>query len=174
MKLQEIFGTSSMLGRINQFRKDREAVPVPPKTNLFHVTLAHNWPSIKRQGLIPGGVCQMVNACDGNYVYLADDAGIATSIIGSSDLPKQEVNKSNGQGVIMLIDSTKLKPELLSSDPGVPANWISPKYTYRYQGTVPASAIINHKTFELNAGYYLDKQFRKLRPGKPGPENGEL
>lgn len=164
MKINEIFGS------FKQWKANREKLPVPPKTNLYHVTLSHNWPSIERQGLIPGGVCQMVNACDSNYVYLADDAGIATSIIGSSDLPKQEISKSNGQGVIMLIDSTKLKPELLSSDPGVPANWISPKYTYRYQGTVPASAIIDHKTFELNAGYYLNKQFRNLRPGKPGPK----
>ena len=165
MLIREVFGIAD---RFAKFKADRETVPVPPKTNLYHVTLAHNWPSIERQGLIPGGVCQMFDACDGNYVYLADDAGIATGIIGSSDASEQDIIKSNGKGVIMLIDSTKLKPELLSSDPGVPANWLNPKYTYRYQGTVPASAIVMHREFTLDAGYYLNKQFRNLRPGKPG------
>ena len=159
-----------IVGKFRQFKANREALPVPPKTNLYHVTLAHNWPSIKAQGLIPGGVCQLFDACDSQYVYLADDAGIATSIIGSSDLPKQEIEKSGGKGVIMLIDSTKLKPELLSDDPGVPTHWLNPKFTYRYEGTVPANSIIEHKIFDLERGYYLNKQFKKLRPGKPGPK----
>ena len=159
-----------IVGKFRQFKANREALPVPPKTNLYHVTLAHNWPSIQKQGLIPGGVCQMYEFCDGNYVYLADDAGIATGIIGSSDLPKQELEKSGGKGVILLIDSTKLKPELLSADPGVPAHWLNPKFTYRYRGTVPANAIVDHNEFELEAGYYLNKQFKRLRPGKPGPK----
>ena len=165
MKLDEIFGLGD---RFAKFKADRETVPIPPKTNLYHVTLAHNWPSIKRQGLIPGGVCKTYNACDNTYVYLADDAGIATAIIGSSDLSQQEIEKSKGKGVIMLINSTKLKPELLSSDPGVPAKWTNPKYTYRYQGTVPADAIVIHDEFVLDYGYYLNKRFRHLRPGKPG------
>jgi hypothetical protein len=164
MKINEIFGS------FKQWKSNREKLPVPPKTNLYHVTLSHNWPSIQRQGLIPGGVCQLYDACDGNYVYLADDAGIATGIIGSSDIPKQELDKSGGIGVILLINSTKLKPELLSSDPGVPTHWANPKYTYRYEGTVPAQAIIQHKEFQLDAGYYLNKQFKSLRPGKPGPK----
>ena len=164
MKINEI------LGSFKQWKANREKLPVPPKTNLYHVTLAHNWPSIQRQGLIPGGVCQMYSACDNKYVYLADNAGIATGIVGSSDLPQQEFDKSQGLGVIMLIDSTKLKPELLSSDPGVATHWLDPKYTYRYEGTVPAQAIIQHQEFQLDAGYYLNKQFKSLRPGKPGPK----
>ena len=166
MKLHEIFGIKD---RFQKFRTDRETVPVPPRTNLYHATLAHNWSSIKSQGLIPGGVCQLYNACDENYVYLADNAGIATSVLGSSDLPKTELDKSGGQGVLLLIDSTQLKSESLSADPGIPAVWTDPKYTYRYQGTVPASAIIGHKDFILDQGYYLNKQFKHLKPGKPGP-----
>ena len=47
MKLDEIFDLGD---RFAKFKADRETVPIPPKTNLYHVTLAHNWPSIKQQG----------------------------------------------------------------------------------------------------------------------------
>ena len=172
MKLQEIFGTSSMLGRINQYRKDRETVPIPPKVNLWHATLAHNWPSIKQRGLIPGGVCQLFGGCDGNYVYMADRADVVTQLV-STDQPgisDAELKKSNGKGVIMLIDSTKLDPALLEGDPSLKPNWLNPIYTYRYAGIVPASTIVEWDYYTIEGSYYAWKSWRRVSQIKPGAD----
>ena len=176
MKLQEIFGTSSMLGGIDQFRKDRETLPVPPTVNLWHATLAHNWPSIKQRGLIPGGVCQLFGGCDSKYVYLADRAREAAEMV-STDQPgisQTELKKSGGKGVMMLIDSTKLKPELLQADPSLKPDWLRAIYTYRYAGVIPVSAIVEHKEFDVMDSYNASKIWRTVRQIKPGADSTNL
>jgi len=171
MKLYEIFGIKD---RFQKFRTDRETVPIPPKVNLWHATLAHNWPSIQQQGLIPDGVCKMYGGCDRGYVYLGDRATTAVEMV-SPDQPginKAELEKSGGKGFIMLIDSTKLDPELIEGDPNLEPNWLNPIFSYRYAGTIPASAIVKHEEFRLEDSYYANKSWRsvsQIKPGEPGP-----
>ena len=169
MKLREVFGIRDKFAK---YKADRTKVPVPPKVNLWHATLAHNWPSIKQQGLIPGGVCQLFGGCDGKYVYLADRAREAAEMV-STDQPgisQAELRKSGGKGVMMLIDSTRLKPELLQGDPSLKPNWLNAIYTYRYAGVIPVSAIVDHNEFDVMDSYNASKIWRTVRQIKPGAD----
>ena len=143
MKLREVFGIRDKFAK---YKADRTKVPVPPKVNLWHATLTQNWPSIQRQGLIPDGVCKLYGGFDKGYVYLADRAGSAAQMVGTDQpgISQAELDKSGGEGVMMLIDSTKLKPELLQGDPALKPNWLSPMYNYRYAGVIPVSARVEH------------------------------
>lgn len=169
MKLREVFGIRDKFAK---YKADRTKLPIPPKVNLWHATLTHNWPSIQRQGLIPDGVCKLYGACDKGYVYLGDRATTAVEMV-SPDQPginKAELDKSGGKGVLMLIDSTKLDPELLEGDPNLAPNWLNPIFSYRYAGTIPASAIVEHDVFTLEKSYYANKNWRSVSQIKPGAD----
>lgn len=161
-----------IIGKFNQWKDKRTQLPIPPRTNLFHASPKHNHQSIMQQGLIRDGVCKLYVGCKEGKVYLADNAGVATHLLGDDNpgVNTDMINKSESKGVLYTVDSSKLDPALLSKDANLPAHWMDPKHTYTYAGDIPPSAIINHQEFTLTNSYYLNKTFRGLRPGPPGPQ----
>lgn len=122
-------------------------------TVLYHATLAVYKKSIRSRGLVPGGDCQMFSWCDPQYVYFADNQGLADSfvdegVIEVSPEKEQEVLDLFDHGKLMVtVDVSKLDTSRLTYDPNL-KNWEYDRHrSYAYQGVVPVAAIKSIKKY---------------------------
>jgi hypothetical protein len=161
---------NEFIEKFKTWKKERETPPVPPPHNLFHATLKDNLPNIMKHGLLRSGVSKMYKQSESGVVYLTTSPNIASSMINTESdiINKNLLKQSSNQGVILEIDVTKLDPKKFREDELLPASWIKPEYTYKYEGDIPPNAIKVRAEFSVDVDpYYRRHQIRAIRPSKP-------
>lgn len=151
-----------ILQPIRKAYKDNFVQQYPPTMMLYHSSLRTNKESILQKGLLANGVCQLYGGCKKGVVYLATSPKTSIEFLDPEENPgmsMDEYEKNDGYGTMFTIDPSKLNPELWSKDKGWERDWWSPKdFAYKYQGNIPASAIIKSQDVMLNHAYYMQKQ----------------
>jgi RNA:NAD 2'-phosphotransferase (TPT1/KptA family) len=153
--------------KFKSWKKERETAPVPPPHNLFHATFKDNLPSITKQGLLRSGVEKLYKDSEPGVVYLTTSPEIASSMLDkqSSMIDKELLSKMSEEGVMLEIDVSKLDPSKFREDELVPASWVNPRYTYKYQGDVPPDAIKVRNIFSVDLDpYYRRHEMRSIKP----------
>jgi len=122
-------------------------------TALYHATLVAFEDQILKEGLRPGGDCQLFSWCDPKYVYLSKNAAIAESFISSGIIEPTDdsgvFNLLEQGGVVFTIDAQKLDSKLLIRDTNF--NVDDPEaITYAYKGVIHPTAIVKKKYFDLD------------------------
>lgn len=122
---------------------------------LYHATLKAFLPSIKQNGLLPGGNLRMFDWSDASYVYLANYPDVAQSFLDLDVIePSEEAEEKILQlakqgGVLLKIDQNKLNRSQLGPDPHMNVDPDDGAETYIYRGVIPPSAIIGVEDFSL-------------------------
>ena len=158
---------NEFIEKFKSWKKERETAPVPPPHNLFHATFMDNLPSIMKNGLLRSGVDKLYKQSESGVVYLTTSPNIASSMLDkqSSMIDKKILSKMSGEGVMLEIDVSKLDPKLFREDELVPASWMNPEYTYKYEGDVPPDAIKVRARFSVDTDpYYRRHQIRAIKP----------
>ena len=160
-------GANEFIEKFKSWKKERETPPVPPPHNLFHATFKDNLSSITKHGLLRSGVNKLYKQSESGVVYLTTSPNIASSMLDkqSSMIDKKILSNMSDEGVMLEIDVSKLDPKLFREDELVPASWMNPQYTYKYEGDVPPDAIKVRDSFSIDIDpYYRRHQIRAIRP----------
>lgn len=150
-----------IVGKFQDWKRKRTQLPIPPRSMLYHASPSMNHQSIMQQGILNNGVCKLYKGCTDGVVFLADNPRTAVEMLGDDNpgINKDMLDKSHGKGMLYQINPRAIDPRMLRQDPALPAQWLDPKFTYMYDGSVPASAIVKHKEFTIQNSYYLGKSF---------------
>jgi|13_taG_2_1085334.scaffolds.fasta_scaffold00040_29 hypothetical protein len=150
-----------IVGKFQNWKSKRTELPIPPRSMLYHASPAMNHESIMQQGILNNGVCKLYKGCTEGVVFLADNPRTAVEMVGDDNpgIDHDMLDKSEGRGVLYEINPRAIDPRQLRQDPALPPQWLNPKFTYMYAGSVPANAIVGSKEFTIQGSYYLGKSF---------------
>jgi len=150
-----------IIGRFQDWKNKRTQLPIPPRSILYHASPAMNHESIMQQGILNNGVCKLYKGCTEGVVFLADNPRTAVEMLGDDNpgINHDMLEKSNGKGILYQINPRAIDPRNLRQDHALPPQWLNPKFTYMYAGSVPANAIVKHTEFTIQNSYYLGKSF---------------